>query len=78
MAMDLETLEREMRGKAAFRAAADSPEGRALAARLDDKALRDAARRGDGAALGDILQRVLSTPEGKALAEKVQKAVEKP
>ena len=78
MAMDLEKLEREMRGKAELKAAAASPEGRALAAQLDEKALRDAARRGDAAALGDILQRVLSTPEGKALAEKVQKAVGKP
>ena len=45
---------------------------------LIERELRDAAKQGDAAALQDILRRVLSTPEGRALAEKVQKAVGKP
>ena len=76
MAMELEKLEKELRGRSELKSLADSPEGRTLAAQLDDRALRAAVKRGDGAALQDILQRVLSTPEGRALAEKVQKAVE--
>jgi hypothetical protein len=73
--MDLEKLEREMRGKSELKALADSPEGKALSAMVDERALRSAAKQGDADALGDILRQVLSTPEGKALAEKVQKAV---
>ena len=57
-----------------LKALADSPEGKALAAGLDEAALKKAAAEGDAAALGDILRRVLSTPEGRALAEKVEKA----
>ena len=75
MAMDLEKLERELRGRAELKALADTPEVRALSARLDGDALRSAAKKGDSAALQDVLQRVLSTPEGRVLAEKVQKAV---
>ena len=75
MAMDLEKLEKELRGKSGLKALADTPEGRAISAQLDDDMLRSAAKKGDSAALQDILRRVLSTPEGRALAEKVQKAV---
>ena len=75
MAMELEKLEKELRGKSELKALADSPEGRALSAQLDDRALRSAVSRGDSAALQEALRRVLSTPEGRALAEKVQKAV---
>lgn len=75
MAMDLEKLEKELRGQSELKALADTPEGRALSARLDGDALRSAAKKGDSATLQDILQRVLSTPEGRALAAKVQKAV---
>ena len=75
MAMELDKLEKELRGRSELKALADSPEGRALTARLDGDALRSAAKKGDSAALQDILQRVLATPEGRALAEKVQKAV---
>ena len=76
--MDLEKLEKKLRGNAGLGALADTPEGRALAPQLDEAALRAAAKEGDTAALQDILRRVLSTPEGKALAEKVRRAVEKP
>jgi hypothetical protein len=76
--MDLEKLERKLRGNGGLGALADSPEGKALAAQFDEASLRTAAERGDTAALQDVLRRVLSTPEGRALAEKVQKAVGKP
>ena len=76
--MELEKLEKQLRGNESLSALADSPEGKALAARFDEGTLRDAAKRGDTAALQNILRRVLATPEGKALAEKVQKAVGKP
>ena len=75
--MELEKLERELRGRPELKALAESPEGRALAAGLDEKALKKAAREGDAKALGAMLERVLSTPEGRALAEKVEKAVGK-
>lgn len=76
--MEFDKVEKALRGREDLSALAETPEGRALSARLDDGALREAVRQGDGAALQDILQRVLSTPEGKALAEKVRKAVGKP
>ena len=78
MAMDLEKLEQELRARKELRALAASQEGKALASRLDERALRAAVQSGDSAALQDILRRVLSTPEGRTLAEKVQKAAEKP
>jgi hypothetical protein len=73
--MDLEKVEKELKGNRELNALARSPEGKALAAGLDETALQKAVRQGDSAALQDILRRVLSTPEGKALAEKVRKAV---
>ena len=76
--MDLEKLERKIRENEGLGALARSPEGKALASQFDESALRAAAKKGDTAALQEILRRLLSTPEGKALAEKVQKAVEKP
>ena len=78
IAMDLDQLERKLRENKGLGALAASPESRALASQFDESAMRAAAKQGDTAAMQDILRRVLSTPEGKALAEKVQKAVEKP
>ena len=76
--MDLDQLERKLKGSGGLGALADTQEGKTLAARFDERELRAAAKQGDTAALQDILRRVLSTPEGRALAEKVQKAVGKP
>ena len=76
--MDLNQLERKLKENRGLGALAQSPEGKALASQFDENALRAAAKQGDTAALQEILQRVLSTPEGKTLAEKVRKAVEKP
>ena len=75
--MDFDKLSRSLRERSDLSAAADSAEAKAVASRLDDAALRDAAKRGDTAALKNILAGVLSSPEGKALAERVQKAVGK-
>lgn len=76
--MDLDQLERKLKENGALGALAGSREGKAVAAQLDENALRSAAKQGDTAALQEMLRNVLSTPEGKALAEKVQKAVGKP
>ena len=77
IAMDLDQLEQKLKRNDGLGALAGSPEGKALAAQFDEGELRAAAKQGDAAALQDILRRVLSTKEGRALAEKVQKAVEK-
>ena len=75
--MDLDRLERKLR-TGGLGELANAPESRALGARFDEAELREAARQGDTAAMQDILRRVLSTPEGRALAEKVHRAVGKP
>ena len=78
MTMDLDQLEKELRGRKELCSLAASREGKALASRVDERALRTALQEGDNAALQNILRSVLSTPEGRALAEKVQKAAGEP
>ena len=58
---------------AAIRAAADSAEAQALSKKLDPAAVERAARSGDGEQLRAVLQSVLSTEEGRALAEKLSR-----
>ena len=77
MTMNLEKLEREAREQRQLRARADTPEGRTLAKQFDENELKRAAAQGDATALQDVLRRVLSTPEGQTLAEKVYRAVGK-
>ena len=60
------------KGKA-LRAVAASEEARRLEAKLDPAAVERAVRSGDAKELGALLQRVLSTDEGKALAEKLSR-----
>ena len=55
---------------------ADSPEGRAVSRMLDPAAVEKAAKSGDTAALQSILSDVLSTDEGKRLAERLKEAVQ--
>ena len=55
-----------------LKAAAASPEGQRLAKQLDARAVEQAARSGDAAALKNILTQILSTPDGKALAQRLQ------
>ena len=77
MHTEFREMEQELRRSSELNAAADSPEGRAVAEKLDGTVLREAAKRGDTTALKTMLAEVLSSPEGRALAEKVQKAVGK-
>ena len=65
--MDLDRLERKLKAGGGLGELANTPESRALGAQFDASELRDAAAKGDAAALQDILRRILSTSEGRAL-----------
>ena len=76
----LENFEREINSSPAaekLREAAASREGQKVLQGLDTAAVEKAARSGDMQALKNILSDVLSTPEGKALAEKVRRSMGK-
>ena len=76
---DLETLGAELNksGKGEkLKSIADSAEGKAISRMVDSARVEQAAKSGDTAALRDILSQVLSTDEGKRLAEKLKKAME--
>ena len=65
--------ELERRGKTReLQALAESEDGARLAAMLDTKKLERAAKEGDGDALRRMLGSVLSTEEGKRLAEGIR------
>lgn len=69
--------ELERQGKTErIKALAESDDGQKLSRMLDTRAVEDAARSGDGEALRRLLGQVLSTDEGKRLAEKLKKAME--
>lgn len=72
--MDLDGMKRELEKNSALRAAASSGAAQKLMQNLDTAGLEQAAKRGDTTALKGYLAQVLSTPEGKALAEQVRKA----
>ena len=73
--MDFAQLKRELEAKRELKAAAQSAAGQKLMQQMDADAVERAAKSGDAAALKNILTQVLSTPEGRELAEKVQKAM---
>lgn len=76
---DLERLGEELgrSGKGErLKSLADTAEGKAVSRMVDQEKLERAAKSGDTAALKDILSQVLSTDEGKRLAEKLKKAME--
>ena len=76
---DLEKLGAELNksGKGEkLKSIADSAEGKAISRMVDSARVEKAAKSGDTAALRDILSQVLSTDEGKRLAEKLKKAME--
>ena len=76
--MDMEKYAKQlMQGKngAALQKLTESDTGAKLAARFDGAAIEKAAKNGDSKALAAILKNVLSTPEGREFAAKVQKAV---
>ena len=58
-----------------IKAVANSAEARRVTSSLDTAAVERAAKTGDAAALKSILAQVLSTPDGKALAKKIQEAM---
>lgn len=77
---DLESLEREIKSSPAaekLRQAASSPEGQKVLGSLDTDAVEKAAKAGDMQTLKDILSGVLSTPEGRALAQKIRQSMGK-
>ena len=55
---------------------AESADGKAVSRLVDAEAVGKAAKNGDMAALQDILRGVLSTDEGKRLAESLRKAMQ--
>lgn len=77
--MNLENLGRELQrsGKAdRIKQIAQSDEGQKLSQMLDTKAIEAAAKNGDNQALRSLLGQILSTEEGRKLAENVKKIME--
>lgn len=74
--MDFSQLKRELEQKKALKAAVESESGKKLMQSVDAAAVERAAKSGDAAALQRLLTQVLSTPEGRSLAQQVQKAME--
>lgn len=77
--VDLEKYAEQLRQSekaGALDALAHDPAGERLLAGLDRAAMERAAKAGDMKALGQLLQGVLATAEGRRFAEKVQKAVQ--
>ena len=60
-----------------IKAAAESAEAKRVMSSLNGAAVERAAKNGDAAALKGILSQVLSTPDGQALAKKIQDAMKK-
>lgn len=70
--------ELERQGKTAgIKRIAESADGMKVGSMLDAKAVESAARSGDGEALKRMLEQVLSTAEGRRLAEDVRRMMEK-
>ena len=76
---DIEKLGSELRksGRSdALMKLAESPDGKAVSRLVDAESLSRAAKSGDTAALREILRGVLSTDEGRRLAEGLRKAMQ--
>lgn len=65
-----------LKNAGALRRVSESENGRRVADMLDEEKLKRAMQSGDGEALTAALQKILSTPEGRALAADVKKAVD--
>lgn len=77
--MNLENLGRQLQssGKAdKIKQIAQSDEGQRLSQMVDVKAIEAAAKSGDNQALRSLLGQILSTEEGRRLAENVKKIME--
>lgn len=69
--------ELERRGKTdEIKRIAESEDGQRLGRMVNSAELERAARSGDSTAMRELLQRVLSTDEGRRLAENVRKMME--
>ena len=69
--------ELERRGKTEqIKQLAESEDGAKLAKLIDANAVKQAAKSGDGEALRSLLSSMLSTQEGKRLAESVRRMME--
>ena len=78
--MDLEEYARQVRkgGQGqALEKLASSAQGERLLEKVDREALEKAARAGDMKALGGLMRDILATPEGRAFAAQVEKAVKR-
>lgn len=78
--MDLEEYARQVHRNdrdQALEKLASSAQGERLLARVDREKLETAARAGDMKALGGLLRDILATPEGRAFAAQVEKAVKR-
>lgn len=76
--LDLERINAEIERsgkKDRLKSLAADADGLAVSRMLDPAAVEKAAKSGDADALKDILSRVLSTDEGKRLAEKLKNAM---
>lgn len=70
--------ELERQGKTdALKQLADSEDGRRIGQMVDAEKIKQAAQSGDSRALQDMLHSVLSTDEGRRLAENVRKMLGK-
>jgi len=75
ISMDFSKLKQELEQNKELKAAAESESGKKLMQRIDSAALERAAKTGDTETLKRVLGQVLTTPEGRALADKIQKAM---
>ena len=77
--MDLQEFARQVRQgekAGALEELARSGQGEKVLRHVDGEKLAAAAKAGDMQTLGQMLQGILATPEGRDLAQKVQKAVQ--
>ena len=77
--MDLEKYSESVlssKNAGALKKLSEIANGRRVAGMLDENRLKQAMQTGDGEALKAALHKILSTPEGQALAAEVKKAVD--
>ena len=73
--MDLGEMKRMAESSGALREVSESAEAQKLLQALDGESIGSALKRGDTAALTAAFAKLISTPEGKDLADRVRKAV---
>ena len=73
--MDFSEMTRAAESNGALREVSGSAEAQKLLKELDGGSIERAIKQGDSAALAAAFAKLISTPEGKALTDRVQKAV---